>query len=304
MHPHQGVPLDWDRLRIFHVTAQAGSFTHAGDVLQLSQSAVSRQISSLEHDLNTVLFHRHARGLLLTEQGEVLFRTVQDMVLKIESARARMVESRDRPTGELRITTTVGIGTNWLSPRLSEFLELYPGINVRLILTDSELDLSMREADVALRVREPSQPDLIRRRLFTIHFHAYASVNYIKNYGQPRNVADLDRHRLISFSGEAGNYLNNINNLQELGREAKSPRVMNMSVNNMTALARMVETGAGIAVLPDYLVESQMGLVRLLPEADMPELDCYLVYPEELKSTARVQVFRDFLVTNAQRWDS
>ena len=295
--------MDWDKLRIFHATAEAGSFTHAGDVLNLSQSAVSRQISTLEQDLQTSLFHRHARGLLLTEQGEVLFRTVKDMVLKLDAAKIRLSDSRDRPHGELRITTTVGIGTNWLTPRLSEFLEIYPEITLKVILTDEELDLSLREADVALRVREPSQPDLIRRRVFTVHFHAYASAAYLKRYGQPRNVADLDRHRLISYGGEAGNYLNDLNNLQYLGRDHKHPRTMNLMVNSMTAMARVVERGGGIAVLPDYLVEADMGLVRLLPEADMPELDCYLVYPEELKTTARVQVFRDFLVSNAQRWD-
>ena len=295
--------LDWDKLRIFHAAAEAGSFTHAGDVLGLSQSAVSRQVSALEADMQVPLFHRHARGLILTEQGEVLFRTVQDVVQKLEATRMRLSDNRERPHGELRITTTVGIGTNWLTPRLGEFLELYPDIKLNVILSDDELDLAMREADMAIRVREPVQPDLIRRRLFVMHFHAYASPGYLKRHGQPKELDDLDRHRILSYGVSAGNYLNNINSLPFAGRDPKSPRSIAMTINNITAVRKAVEAGVGIAVLPDYLVRPEMGLVRILPQADMPELDCYLVYPEELKNVARVQVFRDFLVSNAQRWD-
>ena len=294
--------MDWDKLRIFHAAAEAGSFTHAGDVLGLSQSAVSRQVSTLEHDMQVPLFHRHARGLLLTEQGEVLFRTVQDVMQKLEAARVRLTDNREHPHGELRITTTVGIGTNWLAPRLGEFLELYPDIRVRIILSESELDLAMREADVALRVREPVQPDLIRRRLFTMHFHAYAAPSYLKRHGQPHTLDDLDHHRILAYGVTPGSYLNNINYLQYAGRDAKEPRASALTINNTNALRHAVVNGVGIAVLPDYLVGPEDGLVQLLPQADMPALDYYLVYPEELKNVARVQVFRDFLASAAQRW--
>ena len=295
--------MDWDKLRIFNAAAEAGSFTHAGEVLGLSQSAVSRQVSALEHDLQTPLFHRHARGLILTEQGEQLFRTVQEVVQKLEVTRMRLTDSRERPHGELRVTTTVGIGTNWLAPRLGEFLELYPDITVKVILSDDDLDLGMREADMAIRVREPQQPDLIRRRLFTMHFHAYASPAYIKRHGQPRSLDELDKHRILIYGASAGNYLNNINSLQYTGRDSRAPRASALTINNLTAVCNAVAAGVGIAVLPDYLVQTQSELLPILPEADMPELECFLVYPEELKNVARVQVFRDFLVSNAQRWD-
>lgn len=294
--------MDWDKLRIFQAAADAGSFTHAGETLGLSQSAVSRQVSALEQDLETPLFHRHARGLILTEQGEMLLRTVRDVMLKLSAVKTRLSDSRDKPHGELRVTTTLGIGTNWLTPRLGEFLELYPEIQLKLILTDDELDLGMREADVALRMREPVQPDLIRRRLFTMHFHAYASADYLKRHGQPRTLDDLDSHRILAFTGDSPNLFASISALPTIGREPKKPRPTAMRVNNMTALLRAVEAGVGIAILPDYLIRDESGLVRLLPQSDMPELDCYLVYPEEMKAVARVQVFRDFLVSKAQRW--
>ncbi len=295
--------MDWDKLRVFHAAAEAGSFTHAGESLGLSQSAVSRQVSALEADLQVPLFHRHARGLILTEQGETLYRTVRDVVMKLDATRSRLSDSRERPRGELRVTTTVGIGTNWLTPRLGDFLELYPDIKLTVLLSDDELDLSMREADVAIRVREPVQADLIRRRLFTMHFHAYASPSYLKRFGEPKTLADLDKHRILTYGSRAQNYLGNINSLHFAGREPKDPRPSTLTVNNISALRRAVENGVGIAVLPDYLALSDTGLVRILPQADMPENECYLVFAEELKDVARVRVFRDFLVANAQRWE-
>jgi DNA-binding transcriptional LysR family regulator len=282
--------MDWDKLRVFQAAADAGSFTHAGETLGLSQSAVSRQVGALEADLGAPLFHRHARGLILTEQGDMLLGAVRDVVLKLDAVRSRLIDSREKPHGELRVTTTLGLGANWLAPRLSEFVDLYPEIKLQLLLSDDDLDLGMREADVALRLREPSQPDLIRRRLFTVHFHAYASADYLKKHPQPRGAPT------------ATHLLYDLNSLLGLGRDPKSPRLPQITVNNLAAMTHAVEHGAGIAVLPDYCVQPDSGLVRLLPQADMPEMDCFLVYTEELKNVARVHAFRDFLIGTAQRW--
>jgi DNA-binding transcriptional LysR family regulator len=295
--------MDWDKLRIFHSAAAAGSFTHAGEALGLSQSAVSRQVSALEQELEVPLFHRHARGLILTEQGDLLFRTVQDVMTKLDAVQTRLTDSHDKPHGELRITTTFGIGTNWLAPRLGQFLELYPDVRLQVLLTDDELDLAMREADLALRLREPQQPDLIRRRLFTVHYHLYASAEYLRRHGEPKTIEDLDRHRLLAYAATGAAFLDELNALLYAGRDAKSPREAALSVNNITALQLAAEAGVGVAVLPDYLNLPGDGLVKLIPQAAMPALECYLVYPEEMKNVARVQVFRDFLVSRAQRWE-
>lgn len=294
--------MDWDKIRVFYKVAEAGSFTKAGDELGLSQSAVSRQVSALERDLKAPLFHRHARGLILTEQGELLFRSAREMALRLEATRARLADSRERPSGDLRVTTTAGIGAHWLTPRLGEFLDLYPDIRVELMLTNEELDLSMREADVAIRLRQPVQADLIQRRLFTVHFHAYASQDYIKRYGNPTSLAELDEHRILSFGGDAPNYLLAVHWLSQAGRDPRDPRPIHLIANNITALKMAADRGIGMAVLPDYLNDTSNPLVRLLPDIEMPSLDCYLVYPEEMKSVARVQVFRDFLIQKAQRW--
>ncbi len=296
--------MDWDKLKVFHAAADAGSFTHAGEQLNLSQSAVSRQVSALEQELGVSLFHRHARGLILTEQGELLYRTAHDVFLKLEAARAKLTDSRERPHGELRVTTAQGIGNHWLTPRLGEFIDLFPEIRVTLITTDEELDLSMREADVAIRLRQPTQPDLIQRKLFSVHFHAYASPEYLKRFGTPTKFEELDNHRIVLLGGSiVPSYLQNRNWLIEVGRDNKDPRQPQITISNILGVLRACQRGLGIALLPDYLVEENGGLVQLFTEEDAPALDAYFVYPEELKNVARVQAFRDFLVSNAQRWN-
>ena len=294
--------VDWDKIRIFLNVAEAGSFTRAGDGIGLSQSAVSRQISALERELKAPLFHRHARGLILTEQGDLLFRAARDMKMRLETTRARLVETSERPSGDLRVTTTVGLGSAWLAQRVAEFLDLHPDVRIELILTNEELDLAMREADVAIRLRRPAQPDLIQRRLFTVHFHVYASADYVKRFGEPKSLEDLDNHRLVSFGGDQPSYLMSAHWLSTAGRDGREGRSVHFVVNNIVALHAAVESGVGVGVLPDYAVDGNSKLVQVLRDIEAPALDSYLVYAEEMRSVARVQAFRDFLVAKAQRW--
>ena len=209
----------------------------------MSQSAVSRQVSALEQELGTPLFHRHARGLILTEEGELLMRAARDIMLKLENVRAQLVDSRGQPTGTLRVTTTVGLGSTWLTSRIHEFVDLYPGIHLELILDDTELDIAMRQADVAIRLRAPTQPDLIQRKLFTVHFHVYASPAYMKRFGQPQSTDDIDEHRIVVFGDNAPTYLKDMNWLCTAGREPGSPRTATLSVNNVVAIRQAVREG-------------------------------------------------------------
>lgn len=294
--------MDWDKVRIFHAAAEAGSFTRAGEMLGLSQSAVSRQVSSLEEGLSTALFHRHARGLLLTEQGELLYRAAHDIYSKLESVQTMLTDSKEKPSGELRVTTTVGLGSSWLTPRIREFIELYPDIRLQLILTDEELDLAMRQADVALRLRKPTQPDLIQRRLFTVHFHICASSEYLRRRGHPMRLEDLNHHDIITFGEPAPDYLKDINWLETVGLPEGTRRTPVLRVNNVHGLRRAVEQGLGIAILPDYITHDSSALVQVLADAKIPEFDTYFVYPEELRHSARIVVFRDFLLSKVRNW--
>lgn len=288
--------MDWDKLRVFHAVAEAGSFTHAGDTLNLSQSAVSRQIHSLEDSLGVMLFHRHARGLILTEQGELLNRTVREIFAKLMMTEAMLSESKDRPQGPLKITTTVAFGSTWLTPQMKEFLELYPEVEVSLVLLDTELDLSMREADCAIRFSPPRQPDLIQRQIKTVRSRLYASPDYLKQYGMPTAPEDLDHHRLIVYGDGVPQPTATINWLLEVGTKIgrRSPV---LRVNNIYGIYRAVMSGLGIAALPSYMTRLTNNLVQVIPELEGPESTCYFVYPEELRASKRIAVFRDFLVT-------
>ncbi|MCC7273214.1 MAG: LysR family transcriptional regulator [Alphaproteobacteria bacterium] len=288
--------MDWDKLRIFHAVAEAGSFTHAGETLNLSQSAVSRQISALEDSLGTPLFHRHARGLILTEQGELLYRTAHDVFAKLAMTEAALSESKDRPKGPLKITAPVAFGSTWLTPRMGSFIDRYPDIQVSLLLDETELDLGMREADVAIRTSPPRQPDLVQRHLVTLSLHLYASRQYIQEHGAPQSTADLEKHRMVVFGDYGRAPTPSVNWLLEIAGQSGRPRPNVFTVNSVYAILRAVESGIGIGALPDYMVGESVALERVLPELAGPPVDAYFVYPEELRHSKRIAVFRDYLV--------
>jgi DNA-binding transcriptional LysR family regulator len=288
----QGYPMDWDKLRIFHAVADAGSLTHAGETLHLSQSAVSRQIRALEESLSTVLFHRHARGLILTEQGELLFDATKSMSRRLDAASARIKDSAEEVFGELKVTTTTGFGTLWLAPRLPALYEKYPDLNIDLMLEERVLDLPMREADVAIRMKEPSQADLIRKKLMSVRMRLYASQEYLDKAGGMEQIEAIGRHRLICQSPNAFQVAAGATLTQHLLSYDK-PNLLH--VNNYFGVPQAVLSGLGIGVLPDYVVEDSPSLVRVLPELESGEVPVFLAYPEELRQSKRMMAFRDFV---------
>jgi DNA-binding transcriptional LysR family regulator len=281
--------MDWDKLRVFHVVSEAGSFTHAGEQLNLGQSAVSRQISSLEESLKVTLFHRHARGLILTEQGEMLYRTAREIYASVNMAQSRLVESQEKPEGQLKITTTVAFGSVWLTSRIKGFIEMYPEIQVSVVLADNELDLSMREADVAIRMMPPRKPDLIQRHLMTMRYRIYASPAYLEANGTPETPEELENHKMITYGDGEQFPVDRYNWLME-------GRTPILKVNSTYGIYRAVQSGLGIAALPDYMSYEDVNLVEVLPDLEGPSFDSYFVYPEELRHNKRIGVFRDFLV--------
>jgi DNA-binding transcriptional LysR family regulator len=289
--------MDWDKLRIFHTVATAQSFTRAGEIMNLSQSAISRQISTLEESLQVSLFHRHARGLMLTEQGEILFRAVSDILTRLAAVENALLESRERPRGPLRITAPVAIGTTWLTPHMREFCELYPEISVSLLVDDRELDLTMREADVAIRLFPAKHPDLIQKQLIRLQNSAYASNDYLRTYGTPTKPQDLQNHKLISFAEDTRMPFADVNWLVKACEEAGHTEGRSMfRINSMFGMLNAVTSGIGIAGLPDYMVQGLPNVTRVLPDMRGPVIDVYLVYSVDLRNSKRINVFKDFLV--------
>ena len=285
--------MNWDKLRIFHVVANAGSLTHAGELLDMSQSSVSRQIKKLEEILSTKLFHRHARGLSLTEQGELLLETTKQISNRLNATKARIKDSKDEVFGELKVTTTTGFGTLWLAPRLGRLYEKYPNLQINLMLEERVLDLSMRDADVAIRMKEPSQADLIRRKLMQIQIKFFAHKNYISENGIPVNAKELNKHRLICHSPESPQVNAGAKWIENF---ISKNNTSVMFVNNYFGILQSVLHSFGIGALPDYVVGDMKDLIPILPDNSSEPVPVFLAYPQELRNSKRVNAFRDFVL--------
>ena len=294
--------MDWDKLKIFYAVAEAGSFTRATINLNLSQSAISRQIQSLEEDLKVKLFERHARGLALTENGEYVFKTAHEVISKLKDVETSLSDQKNKPTGKLTITTVRSFGTHWLTPRIQEFMQLNPNIEVELIFDDKELDLSTRQADIGIFMRRPKQLNYIQRKLVDINYYIYGSTKYLEKYGIPKTINDLNKHRFISFGKGAPSPVFNPDWALKLGVKDNKKRKSIMKVNSVMGLLLAVESGVGLAALPEYLVSSSTNVVKVLPNSAGPITEAHFVYPQSLKNVARVQAFRNFLYSKIGDW--
>ena len=295
--------MDWDKLKIFHAVAEAGSFTSATVNLNLSQSAISRQIQSLEEDLNVKLFERHARGLTLTENGEYVFKTAHEVISKLREVETSLGDKKNKPSGKLTVTTVVSFGTTWLTPRIQEFMQLNPEIEVELIFDDKELDLSTRQADIGIFMRRPKQLNYIQKKLIDINYHIYGSPKYLEKNGYPKSVNDLNNHKFISFGRGAPSPVFNPDWALKLGlKDGAKKRKTAMRVNSVYGLLLAVQSGVGLAALPDYITINQPNIVKVLPKIEGPITEAHFVYPQSLKNVARVQAFRNFLYSKISEW--
>jgi len=294
--------MDWDKLKIFHAVAEAGSFTSATVILNLSQSAISRQIQSLEEELKVKLFERHARGLTLTENGEYVYKTAHEVIGKLKEVETSLGDQKNKPSGKLTITTVRCFGTHWLTPRIQEFMKLNPEIEVELIFDDKELDLSTRQADIGIFMRRPKQLNYIQRKLIDINYHIYGSSDYLEKFGMPKTQNDLNKHRFISFGKGAPSPVFSPDWALKIGMKDNKKRKSVMKVNSVMGLLLAVESGVGLAALPDYLVFKSTNLIKVLPKEEGPITEAHFVYPQSLKNVARVTSFRNFLYSKISEW--
>jgi DNA-binding transcriptional LysR family regulator len=287
--------MDWDKLKTFHAVAETGSLTSAAERIGLSQSAASRQMAALEDHLRTRLFHRHARGLSLTESGIILYRTTQDLAARIQLAREALTDAHDRPRGELHLTVPVALGVTWLIPRLARFRELYPQIELHVETDDEPSVADASEMRAAIRIGPPQEEDVIARHLLVVRQGLYASHGYIAAKGRPNSREDLDAHVLIGYGAEAHSAFTQTDwhlDIPTLSGKARKPA---MTIANMLGVVAAIRAGAGIGSLPSYLAAGQADIARLLPEEEGPELSAYMVYPEELRGSQRLTALWDFL---------
>ena len=294
--------MDWDKLKIFHTVAEASSFTKAATILNLSQSAISRQIQSLEQDLKIQLFERHARGLVLTDNGKYLFQTAHEVISKLKDVEATLSDEKDKLKGKLTVTTVVSFGTTWLTPRIQEFMTLHPEIEVELIFDDKELDLSTRQADIGIWMRRPKQLNYIQKKLINLHYHIYGSHKYLEKHGYPKNINELKQHKFITYGRGAPSPVFNPDWALKLGTKENQKKKPVMKVNSVYGLLLAVQSGVGLAALPDYITNNQTNLIKVLPEIEGPLTETHFVYPASLKNVARVTAFRNFIFSKVSEW--
>jgi DNA-binding transcriptional LysR family regulator len=294
--------MDWDKLKIFHTVAEASSFTKAATILNLSQSAISRQIQSLESDLKVQLFERHARGLVLTENGEYLFKSAHEVITKLKDVESNIIGHKDKLNGRLVVTTVVSFGTTWLTPRIKEFMDLHPGIEIELIFDDKELDLATRQADVAIRMRRPKQLNLIQKKFVDFNYHIYGSNDYLEKNGYPKTLKDLDKHKFITYGKGAPSPVYNPDWVLKVGAKEGKKRKSLMKVNSVYGLLLAVQSGVGLAALPDYIAHNKSGITKVLPHEQGKPTETHFVYPASLKNNARLVAFRNFLFSKVNEW--
>ena len=295
--------MDWDKLKIFYAVAESGSFTKATINLNLSQSAISRQIQSLEYELKAQLFERHARGLSLTENGEYLYKTAHEVISKLKEVESAFVDKKNKPSGKLTVTTVVSFGTTWLTPRIQEFMQLNPEIEIELIFDDRELNLITREADIGIWMRKPKQLNYIQKKLMNLNYHICGSAKYLEKYGFPKNENDLSKHKFISYGKGTPSPVFNPDWALKLGVKDGKKRKPAMKVNSVYGLLLAVKSGVGLAALPDYLTHSVSNIVKVLPNIEGPKTEVHFVYPQSLKNVARIVAFRNFLYSKISEWE-
>ena len=291
--------MDWDKLKIFHNVALDLNISEAAHKMNISHSSISRQVSALERELKVSLFKRHARGLTLTEQGKILFKTAHDIFGKIALTEAQLTDSKEKPAGPLTIAATVAFGTTWLAPRIEKFANSYPDIDISIIIENKYTDLAQGEADVALRLTEPTQMDLIRFPLYEFQFKIYSSPEYIEKYGIPKDVAELSKHKIVAFGHNVEPSIPDVNCILDLLPKKKKVKVL--YVSNMYGVMRAIGGGAGIGALPEYMKISSNNLVPILPDAKTPKAVIYFTYPSELKGSRKIAALRDFLVRETNK---
>jgi DNA-binding transcriptional LysR family regulator len=292
--------MEWDKLKVFYTVAKEGSLSKAAQRMNIAQSAVTRTIAILEHSLKTSLFIRSSRGVVLTRQGERVFKEAQEMAIRAENIRAIVEEGQTEVKGEIKVTSGFGFSSTSLGQHIMDFMETYPEVYIDLICNDEDLDLKTREADISIKPFDPKGGDsLIQTFLLTRVQHLYASPNYIRKKGMPKNIEDLEYHSFISF--------NNPHRPLPYGPhewilraglpDHKPSRNPIMTVNSVECLYQAAIKGLGIIALSkDSMLLERTELIQILPDLQSPKIEMHFIYPKSLKSIKLIKVLEKFLV--------
>ena len=287
--------LDWNAFRFVVAVAETGSLSGAARQLKVSQPTVGRKISELEQQLKVQLFDKLFNGYSLTPAGRTILELCLDMqsnALGIE----RLVAGQDQDlSGQIRVSTTEGLGTYWLMPKLHEWRADHPSIKIDMLISTSMLDLIRREADVALRLGNPGSDDLVGRKLGHIAFGLYGSLSYFQRHGIPSDLADLARHTIIESSGS----LMNVDQATKL-RELTGDSTIALHCNHLPAQIAATAAGLGLFAMPCYVGDKTNDFQRVLKDDFNVTIDLWLLTHRDLRSIARIRAMLDFLAAKVQ----
>ncbi|MFT6288582.1 MAG: DNA-binding transcriptional LysR family regulator [Alcanivorax sp.] len=288
----KGSMQDWADIRLFLAILDHGSLVAAAGHLELTQPQVGRRLSAFEERLGTPLFVRSGRGMQLADAGAAILESARRMeseMLAIE----RSVEIQSKGLcGQVTISATEGTGTEWLTPVLFAFHQQYPDISVKVLIESRAVDLIHREADIALRMGRPKQPDLIARRLVTIGFGLYATQKYLQDTAAVSTIDSLSVHQLVVLE-MADNRMES--NAIVLAMGKKRGQATSYSTNSPAAQLSAVRAGFGIGMVSHRWASMNPTLVRVLPEYTPLEVELWLVSHEELRHSARIRALSDFI---------
>lgn len=289
--------MDWNKLKIFHAVFESGSFSAASQVLKLSQSSVSRHIRNLEDRLQMSLFFRQINGIIPTEQAEFLYETTQAIWDRLAFIETLLNDDRDAPQGVLRVVSSPAFATLWLIFHLPDFLNLYEDLTVEIFADyANQRFYDLRETDVLIHAEPTFFAGILSVPILKQTTGIFASRSYLKAFGVPYKPQQLNQHRLICFDEKYTLPFPRYNLLLELGADTGHSRQPFIKINSLLGIARAVEEGLGIALLPPFVAETLSDVVQIIPEANCPTVELTLSYPEQLKKASRVQAFQEFLL--------
>lgn len=282
--------MNWDTMKDFLAVAETGSLSAAARRLGTSQPTIGRRIATMEDELDETLFIRTPSGLEITEAGELLLQHAKRMNDEMMAAE-RLLTGRTRTlSGNVTISVIEGMGANWLTREMRAFSEQHPDITIEIRVELIAADLVRREADIAIRMFEPTQLDLISKKGGTMTLGMYASESYLEQYGMPLSMQDLQKHRIVLASKD---YLHFIEKHWRTITPDLGPVVYRS--NNMTALLNAIEEGYGIGVHSCLLADGRPSLVRIFPEMSFAQVDFWLVTHSDLRRSAPIRAVYDYI---------
>ncbi|MFK3651454.1 LysR family transcriptional regulator [Lysobacter enzymogenes] len=285
-----------DTIRIFQRVAELGGFTRAADALGLPKASVSAAVQRLEHSIGAQLLHRTTRRVQLTADGQTFYQRSLDLLADVEELQGLFRDGRPLE-GRLRVDMSAGLARGYVIPRLPEFLQAHPQLEIELGSSDRLVDVVREGYDCVLRAGEVQDESLIARPIGLMAVANCASPDYLQRHGVPRDADDLDAHQLIHYAGHFGQRPIGFEYAHAGGYRLRPMRGA-VTVNSGDAYVAAALAGLGIIQVPVIGVRPLLergALVEILADAAAAPMPLNLLYPHRRHLPRRTRAFMDWL---------